>query len=439
MVQTPEGLMPGLQVHLIEKGYALYRTNGHVYKVRANTKEIIEDFGAESAVSPSVQPKVQAKGQTAVSTGSSGRVPGGLLSVTYPSYVTWAQWDIPSTADPITNFNVSWTVPNAPTASDGQLIYLWNGLIDATGETVMQPVLQWGVGHDGGGPNWYVACWYVWSNGAAYTTPLIVAPGTPLTGDIQELGTSADGSYSYSLSFYNPATQTPYENGMITYQGYEYEGNAIPSVPEPVAAFITMEGYNGQGYDGGFGIPSATEYPAGQYGVVFHNILLDQINTGFPTMTWSPGTLSDFNGENTLDVSDNTQGQGQIQINFQGLSKPAIPLINDTSFVGFQGTGTQLCAITGTPGATVNVTVVATASPGFPPQLRHETAYTSTFTANTPGIVFSGGSSIISVTNSTTTQSFVMPASGYIVGTLVVTGGGTSEALVRVNYVSVSY
>ena len=237
----------------------------------------------------------------------------------------------------------------------------------------------------------------------------------------------------------NAATQTPYENGMITYEGYQYEGNAIPFVYEPVAAFIAMEGYNKQDVDGGYGIPTSAEYPAGQYGVVFSDISIDELNVGYPTIAWSPGTLSNFNGENTLDISDNTQGQGQVQINFQGLSKPAVPLINDTSFVGFQGTGTELCAITGTPGSTVSVKVAATYSFDLPLGLRREVAYTSTFALSTPGITFSGGSSSISVTNSTTTQTFVMPASGYVVGTLAVTGGGQTEPFVKENYVSVSY
>ena len=53
------------------------------------------------------------------------------------------------------------SVPNDP-AKDGALIFLWGGLEDANGDTLLQDVLTWGAnGNIVTNPNiWYVTNWY---------------------------------------------------------------------------------------------------------------------------------------------------------------------------------------------------------------------------------------------------------------------------------------
>ena len=57
-IMTPIGLMKTENVYVIEKGNSVLLENGHVYKIRADTKERLKDFGPidTTAISRNVTP-----------------------------------------------------------------------------------------------------------------------------------------------------------------------------------------------------------------------------------------------------------------------------------------------------------------------------------------------------------------------------------------------
>jgi len=113
-----------------------------------------------------------------------------------------------------TSFETTWRVPPAPATDNGQAIFLFNG-IDPTDPTqaILQPVLQWGPSHAGGGSFWSVASWYVLGNGQAFfTSPVSVNEGDTLVG-VMTLTAQGGGLFSYQSEFRGIAgTQLPVQN-----------------------------------------------------------------------------------------------------------------------------------------------------------------------------------------------------------------------------------
>lgn len=76
-------------------------------------------------------------------------------------------------------FDGHFSVPNAPNVQGGPLIYLFPGLAPLRQDSMLQPVLQYGVGPMGGGDHWTMANWYARSDNTYFVTPLVEV----LTGD----------------------------------------------------------------------------------------------------------------------------------------------------------------------------------------------------------------------------------------------------------------
>jgi len=67
-----------------------------------------------------------------------------------------------------------WTVPPAPTSNDGQLLYFFPGFEDINDViSIVQPVMQWGVGYAGGGNYWLVSSWNCCISGTTWYSPLL--------------------------------------------------------------------------------------------------------------------------------------------------------------------------------------------------------------------------------------------------------------------------
>ena len=132
---------------------------------------------------------------------SRARVPApsavGHISDQWIVYTSWLN----RTKRPITTFSTTWTVPNPPQNNSGQLIYLFNGLLDKDKTCILQPVLQWGASGFGGNASWGIANWLVDSSGHVCTTDLVpVAVGDVVTGQITVLDQS-NGSFDYLCQF----------------------------------------------------------------------------------------------------------------------------------------------------------------------------------------------------------------------------------------------
>jgi hypothetical protein len=197
-------------------------------------------------------------------------------------WVTWASWRN-ATGTAISSFATSWVVPVAPAAPANQLLYFFNGLQNASGSEILQPVLQWGSSGAGGGPFWSVASWHVDSQGHAYCTPAIpVNPGDALTGLMTMTGAFNDGTHNYRCEFAGVA------------------GTALMALgtPELTDAEETLEAY---------GVTTQTEYPGGP------STAMSQIDlqiAGNPApLAWASNTMQNpLYGENAIIVSNTSPG-----------------------------------------------------------------------------------------------------------------------------------
>src|SRR6202035_3182556 len=119
MVQTPFGLIPESNTHLVENGYQLRIEQGHIFKLNAATGVREKDFGTLSrTVTPLRKNGLQRIFPFAQPAKAS--VPGNSVA----NWISDAYWV--ATA-PLTYFKTSWVVPASPTANDGQTLYIFNG------------------------------------------------------------------------------------------------------------------------------------------------------------------------------------------------------------------------------------------------------------------------------------------------------------------------
>lgn len=298
MVLTPEGWRPKSQVHLIEKGYHLAVSSGHILKVRDGNGALIEDFGQLPPPGilldyNSTNRKLN-KGNTIAPSGN--------------GWITWAEYGV--TNGPISTFSTNWIVPTAPPSNDGQIIYIWNGLEPYRVEDnnpanlVIQPVLQWGSNGTFGGQYWSTSNWCVWSTGAAYTSPNTnVSPGTNLQGLITYNGSKADGSYNYISQFVNLGFQLS-----VTEGSYSNTSNPIPFIASPNWAYEVLEAAN---------IYNTNDYPYQQPLIKMTNINMQTYGNYLP-VNWMPEinpNTSTFQ-EYTQVVSNNSSGSGEVDLNF---------------------------------------------------------------------------------------------------------------------------
>ncbi len=95
-----------------------------------------------------------------------------------------------------------WTVPATPTSQSGQTIFLWNGMENlGSGWILIQPVLQWGPAHNGGGNYWLMDSWVVdWSGNAFWSSPSInVYPGDTVTGVMAGTSCNSAGGCEWQI------------------------------------------------------------------------------------------------------------------------------------------------------------------------------------------------------------------------------------------------
>jgi len=156
-------------------------------------------------------------------------------------------------------FNGSWTVPSNPkTSSDNQTIFFFTGFVDAQGDEIIQPVLQWGPSEAGGGSYWTIASWWVTSSGQAlYSQLQKVKAGDTIFGYMVEsstvagtweIGTSENDKpptvlqvsqvipqqmATVTLEAYNVLSCSDYpSDGSITFTGLTLEDSNIPTTPK---------------------------------------------------------------------------------------------------------------------------------------------------------------------------------------------------------------
>ncbi|HET6252918.1 MAG TPA: hypothetical protein VFE32_02525 [Puia sp.] len=297
--------------------------------------------------------------------------------------------------NPVTFFSTNWKVPAAPTSSGG-LFYVFNGLQDGLTRTshILQPVLQYGVGGDGGGNYWAVNNWYASCQTCTAITgapsPTAVSVGTALTGVIQQTG-QAGGNYSYSSSF----TQYP---------GVSLVVQNVPALTFP---FETMEVYNMTGL--------STYPPVNDIPMTAINLQAGGVN---PALAWAGVDASTEEGQHTVVVSDANPG-GEVDLYITN------PIGGTGNYLFTTNNQTGGGTITGIPGQWVPVQVQAIGHPG----------QTYTLAVRLSGANFYyAGSGYIFAANSTVVDGFYLPASGSVTWSSVYTQtftGGHGDFIVN--------
>ncbi|HEY1918463.1 MAG TPA: hypothetical protein VGH27_23055 [Streptosporangiaceae bacterium] len=92
-------------------------------------------------------------------------------------------------------------MPSDP-AKDGALIFLWGGIENADGNTLLQDVLTWGAnGSIVTNPNiWYVTNWYLWPGNNSVISPSIhVEPVDTIVADLTASKCSGGGACTWVL------------------------------------------------------------------------------------------------------------------------------------------------------------------------------------------------------------------------------------------------
>jgi hypothetical protein len=276
VVITPGGVRLKSLVHQIEPGAILDGTDGQ-HRMLHPSGKLLADFGVISSRSEGaplmpanvVRPRV---------------APPALGS----GWITYAYWNRPST--PISSFSTSWVVPPGPATQSNQLIYLFNGIQNAT--MIYQPVLQWGSNGAFGGNYWCVASWYADGQGgqAFHSNPITVSSGDVLTGVMTLTGQSPQG-FSYNCSF----------------QGINNSGYAIQNVPELWQAVETLECYN---------MTKCSDYP----NTAKTPMASISIKTGTtqPNVVWTTVDSVTDCGQHTSIFDQGAAGHGEVDIWYQG-------------------------------------------------------------------------------------------------------------------------
>jgi hypothetical protein len=178
----------------------------------------------------------------------------------------WAAYVYYPTKSPVTVFNGVWPVPSPPVQTDSQTLFLFTGLQNEykTGQpgaslTIIQPVLQYGLSEAGGGPNYYIASWFVGAGNAVYSPLKEVKTGSVIVGNM----TGSGNTWSI-VSYDTQSKQTSSIN--------------VNTGDNELYAFVTLEVY---------GVSSCNDYPNGS--TTFSSLSL-KTSGGQATPKWTPVT-----------------------------------------------------------------------------------------------------------------------------------------------------
>jgi hypothetical protein len=171
-------------------------------------------------------------------------------------------------------FNGYWPVPTAPSASDGQIVYIFTGLENGAGDEIIQPVLQWGTTPAGGGNYWALASWWVTSFGQALWSSLVQ--------------TQAGATVYGTMKMTSPGNWTIVSN----VQGGQSTTLKVGNVDPQAMSTVTLECYQMTG---------CTDYPASG-STTFTGLSLT--DGGSPVSpTWTPNVDFTTCNENVNPVS----------------------------------------------------------------------------------------------------------------------------------------
>ncbi len=187
-VVTPFGYFHPSCVNHLAKGDVFRQDEGAIQ--RAN--------GTYETIQECVYPHFEADGTKVV-----GDVRPAGDGKSEPPYIghSWIEYASISTTANYGQILAEWDVPPAPNSNDGQIVYLFNGLEQASGDvTIIQPVLGWNADY---GSAWGIASWNCCKSGTVQeATPAPVNPGDHLVGWIYNdcsAGTTKCSSWTINI------------------------------------------------------------------------------------------------------------------------------------------------------------------------------------------------------------------------------------------------
>ncbi|KAF8313643.1 hypothetical protein DL93DRAFT_2156138 [Clavulina sp. PMI_390] len=261
---TPFGERPIANIHPVPLGGSIQHVGNQIH--------LLDDKGTLLHVAENSGTKVREE-----PTPASKRSPPAPLQTGWIAYAYWYN----TGTSPIKSFTTTWTVPPIPARNDGQTLFTFNSIEPASGNAILQPVLQYGPSAAGGGAYYAVASWYLVGNSVYHTSPVRVSVGATLNGLISLISWSGS-SFNYYTSFTNIAGTT-----LSVY------GSA-----QLVWATETLEVY---------GVKYLTDFSSGS--TVFSNINI-RTQAGTPAVFWS--TVSSVQDGAVTTV--NTQGATNARI-----------------------------------------------------------------------------------------------------------------------------
>ena len=291
---------PRTKSYEVKPGQHVSGKGGRIRVIETETGNVIQDFGEFGKRDGGEEPASRPTDQE----------PPGIPDNAWIEDTAWQN----TTGQPVVYFSSTWVVPEPPDSNDNQEIYLFNGLTQtSTGPWILQPVLQWGVTPDGGGPYWAIANWYVPAPSLGLqslkTSLIQVNPGDVLQG-VMTCTSQTGSEFSYVSSF----------------AGHSSIDLTVTDVDELQWAFETLECY---------GLTQCSDYPASVL-TAFYDI---EIKTGTPgtsgtdtTVSWQAQTNFTDCGQNCIVVSNDSPG-GAVYLYYD---QPATRFyfVNDKSSFG---------------------------------------------------------------------------------------------------------
>lgn len=358
VVITPNGPRLKSDVHLIPEGHKLKYSGARLQEVEISTGKLINDFGVPGPLKY-IKPNLRNSANTSTKT------PHNIINP-IPGPATWTTWAQTTTVSGgLANGNAAiWTVPSLPTVTtDGQILFIFDALEDAGGNSILQPILQFGQTYAGGSnTSWSISTAFqpnpnsIFIYGPYYQ----VSVGALLNASITLSGTQINCSLADN---HGHVSNLPTETASYTF----------------TTLFATLEQYN---------VIRATDYPPDQYVTV----QLNRAQNLVPEINSTPAPLF---GEHT-DVPS-----GGATYAYLYFHPETIPTISYSSPVGF----TVNTAITpSTPTVTgVGPTTTFSVSPALPAGLTLNSS-TGVITG-TPTVVTQPNSNTYTVTATNTAGS----------------------------------
>jgi hypothetical protein len=194
---------------------------------------------------------------------------GELRGIHAPTISGWLESVSVTTSSSYQKIYANWKVPPAPTTNDGQLLYFFPGFEDINNViSIVQPVMQWGVGYAGGGAYWLLSSWNCCISGMTWYSPLLdVNVGDMIRGSIVPTckpGTINCPTWNIISADVTTGTKTTLAKTSADGQIWNWAFGAVSE---------------------DYGVMKCTDFPA-NYGLTFSVQLYDQTGTLISAPAW---------------------------------------------------------------------------------------------------------------------------------------------------------